>query len=118
MTKPEYTTSRVFDLVLSQVLHNGGVEHRSFERISWRVGLKIQPLDSDFQPDGDPYCAISSDVSRGGIGFIYPERMLHEYLRITISDTSVSAIARVIHNTSIGTDEALYLVGTEFLTRD
>lgn len=111
-----HTSSRVFDLFLNQTLQRNGVDRRSFERVNWRATLHVQPVDQDFQPVGPSFCVISSDISRGGIGFIYPEPVEDELVNIGVSDTSLAVLARVTHNTSIGSDGMLYLVGTEFLS--
>ena len=116
MSQPELATSRVFNLVLNQLLSEcADSSRREHQRVPWRVSLQIQPLDHDFSADGPPFYAISSDVSRSGMGFIYPDPMQHDFARITISDSNVSVIAKLIHSTSIGTDSPLYLVGAEFL---
>lgn len=110
-----FTTSRVFDLFLNQTLQQHGVDRRSFQRVNWRVMLHVVPLNEDFEPIGDSICAISSDISRGGIGFIYPEAIDYEFVRIHVADSSLSVVAKVAHNTSFGSD-SLFLVGTEFVT--
>lgn len=112
-------TSRVFHLVLNQILNEhsklSGQERRADDRIPWRASLKVQPIDQDFSNDGPAFFAISSDLSRKGLGFVYPDPMQHDYLRITLSDSNVSVLSHVMHNTSIGTDSPLYLIGVQFL---
>lgn len=88
---------------------------RNYSRHTIRAPLVIQPLTIDFQPDGEGFGAISSDISLKGLAFINPEPIQHEYLRITFTQFQLSVIARVRHNSSIGVDHPLYLVGVEFL---
>lgn len=119
MARNPIATSRVFNLVLNQLLNEHGrhlgQNRRTHDRIPWRVSLRVQPIDEDFCNDGGAFCAISSDVSRNGMGFVYPDPMQHDFLRITISDSNVSVLSEVAHSTSIGTDSPLYLVGVRFL---
>ncbi len=88
---------------------------RQFCRHSVRVTLSIQPLTSDFRPDGDGFSAMSSDISLKGMAFVNPEALVHEFVRISFSQFGISAIARVRHNSSVGIDHPLFLVGVEFL---
>ena len=88
---------------------------REFHRHSLRLSLIIQPLTEDFLPDGEAFRAMSSDVSLKGMAFVNPETVDHEYIRISFSQFDISIIARIKHNSSIGVDYPLFLVGVEFL---
>jgi len=80
-----------------------------------RTSLSVQPLTEDFQPDGEAFEAVSSDVSFRGMAFVFPDPIEHEYVRVNFNSFDISAIARVRHNSSIGTQYPLYLVGVEFI---
>ncbi|MEM8736126.1 MAG: hypothetical protein AAGG44_17990, partial [Planctomycetota bacterium] len=84
----------VFGLILEQLADQ---ERRTSRRMPWRASIRVQPLDEDFRPDGEPFYAITSDLSRLGMGFIFPDAIQHSHLRITVSDDEVSAIVRVVH---------------------
>jgi hypothetical protein len=88
---------------------------RSFTRHAMRAPLVIQPLSADFLPDGERFESISNDISLKGMSFINPEPLQHEFVRITFAQFELSAIATVRHNSSIGIDHPLFLVGVEFL---
>ncbi len=88
---------------------------RQFKRHALRTSLNVQPLTSDFQPDGEPFEAISSDISFRGMAFVYPDPLNHEFVRITFNNYDITAIAQMKHNSSIGVDYPLFLVGVEFL---
>ena len=88
---------------------------RQFRRHSARLSLAIQPLTPDFQPDGEPFRAVSSDLSLKGMAFVNPEEITHEFVRVTFDNLDVSVICKVQHNSSIGIDYPLFLVGVEFL---
>lgn len=109
-----YSSPRKFIYVVKQLIEVVD-EKRQGTRIPKRLSLKVQPLDDDFRPDGEPFCALSSDLSKKGIGFVSDDRMSHEYIRIMLLEQDVSVIAQVRHSTSIGTEYPLYLVGVEFL---
>ena len=88
---------------------------RENHRVPKRLSLSIQPLTDDFGPDGEPFLAISSDLSKRGMGFISDDPMVHDFVRITILERDVSVIAQIRHSTSIGTLYPLFLIGVEFL---
>lgn len=77
--------------------------------------LLIQPLDLDFQPVGDPFRALSRDISLTGAGFLNLESVKYEFVRVSLLDFNASLVARVRHCSSIGKDHPLYLVGLEFI---
>jgi len=107
-----------FHLVLKHLVENLAVyEKRSEARTPRSLSLMIQPLDLDFQPDGDSFYAIMRDISSSGMGFINSEPLRHEFVRITMPEQTRSrVIARVCYNLSIGTDYPLYLVGVKFVS--
>ncbi len=92
------------------------VEKRREERVATSLSLMIQPLDFDFRPDGEPFWALSRDISSRGLGFVNPEPIQHRYVRLELIEHGASTIARVCHSTSIGLEYPLYLVGVQFLT--
>ena len=110
----ELSSPRKFVQVLRQ-LTSDAKDTRSSNRYPKRLSLSIQPLDEDFLPDGEPFFAISSDMSKRGMGFILDEPMVHTHLRITLKDDNVSVIAELRHNTSIGIEYPMFLIGVEFL---
>ena len=109
-----YSSPRNFVHVVRQLMDPDNCR-RDNARLSKRLSLKIQPVDDNFFVDGEPIWAISSDISRRGMGFIIDDPMAHEYLRITLENEKVSVIAALRHCTSIGTTHPLYLIGVEFL---
>ena len=80
-----------------------------------RLSLMVQPLDLDFQPVGDPFRALSRDISASGVGFLNREAVPYEFVRVSLVDFSASMVARVRHCSSLGKDHPLYLVGLEFI---
>ena len=91
-------------------------ERRREERYPSSVALRIQPLDMDFRPSGEPFCALTRDISRSGMGFINSEPFDHKYLRLSIPEHGESTIiGKVCYNLSIGIDQPLYLVGVQFV---
>lgn len=88
---------------------------RQYCRHSIRVTLTIQPLTEDFLPDGEGFSAISNDVSLKGMAFVSHDAIEHDFVRVSFPQFEISVIAKVRHNTSIGIDYPLFLVGAEFL---
>lgn len=88
---------------------------RSHHRVPRSISLMVQPLDLDFQPNGEPFWALTRDISLKGLGFINPEPITHEFVRLGLLDYDATIIAQVRHSTSIGIDYPLFLVGVEFV---
>ncbi len=61
------------------------------------ITLLIQPLDLDFQPIGDPFRALSRDLSMNGVGFLNLETVNYEFVRISMVDFNATLVARVRH---------------------
>jgi hypothetical protein len=116
-TDPSSTTDPVTNFyTLVRDLSEPRHERRTEERIPISVALSIQPLDLDFQPDGEPFFALTRDFSQGGMGFINSEPFDHKYLRLGIPGHDASTIiGHVCYNLSIGVDQPLYLVGIQFV---
>ena len=92
-----------------------GIENRESPRWPFSVELRIQPLDLDYRPDGDPFWVTSRDISDWGAGVICVEPISHDFVRIELPEYDIQTIARVCHNTSIGEQYPLYLIGLQFV---
>ena len=91
------------------------VERRNDARTPRSVSLEIQPLNMDFQPDGESFYALSRDVSSNGLGFVNSDPLSHEYIRIGMPEqTEATIIAKVRYNLSVGVGYPLFLVGVSF----
>ena len=88
---------------------------RQFSRHSLRVTLAIQPLTDDYANDGESFQATSSDISLKGMAIVNSEPIHHPYVRVSFVQYNISVIAKIRHNSSIGVEYPLYLVGVEFL---
>lgn len=114
----QQTVSNDFLRLLSE-LTNATAENTGKRRKRRReprsISLRIQPLDLDFCSDGEPFWAVSRDISSGGLGFVNNEPIQHEFVRIGLFDETATMIARVCHSTSIGVKYPLFLVGVQFL---
>jgi len=88
---------------------------RGTDRQPHSLSLMVQPLDLDFQPVGDPFRALSRDISDSGVGFLNLEAVPYEFVRVSLVDFNASMVARVRHCSSLGKDHPLYLVGLEFI---
>ncbi|MEM7452717.1 MAG: PilZ domain-containing protein [Planctomycetota bacterium] len=79
------------------------------------ISLRVQLLDEDFHPAGDPFWTVSRDISVRGLGFIIPEPVDHKFLKIGLGENMPMVFSEVRHCTSIGQDYKLYLIGVRFL---
>lgn len=91
-------------------------QERRHERIPRSLSVSVQPLNDDFQPDGELFWLVSRDISLAGMGLISLDPVFHRHVRLGLLEENVSVIAEVRHNSSIGTHHPLYLVGVEFIT--
>lgn len=89
---------------------------RRHQRFLRSLSISVQPLDEDFQPDGELFWLVSRDISLKGIGLVSCDPIQHEYVRVGLLDQNISLIGKVRHNSSIGQQHPLYLVGVEFLS--
>jgi hypothetical protein len=109
-------------LLVARALQNLGdsslkqYQERRHQRIPRSLSVSVQPLNEDFQPDGEPFWLVSRDISLTGIGLISLDPIVHRHVRLGLLDENVSVIGEVRHNSSIGTHHPLYLVGVEFIT--
>ena len=90
-------------------------DRRENDRIPNRLSLSVQPLNDDFGPEGEAFWAISSDISKRGMGFISDDPVFCGYVKVRLAKQDVTVIAKVRHSTSIGTQYPLHLIGIEFL---
>jgi hypothetical protein len=79
------------------------------------ISISVQPLDDDFQPDGDRFWVVSRDISIKGLGLICHDPIAHGYVRVGLMNELATTIGNVRHNTSIGHEYPLFLVGIEFV---
>ena len=106
---------RQFSNIVESLATGGtGTSRRQNNREARSVSLRIQPLNVDFQADGDSFWAISRDISKRGIAFINSEPVTHEFLRVGLLEHDISVIGQVRHCTSIGDHYPLFLIGLEF----
>lgn len=88
---------------------------RQRQRRPRSISISVQPLDDDFQPDGDQFWVVSRDISTKGLGLICHEAIAHGFVRIGLMNEAVTVIGNVRHSTSIGHQYPLFLVGVEFV---
>ncbi|MEL7498235.1 MAG: PilZ domain-containing protein [Planctomycetota bacterium] len=88
---------------------------RKHQRVPRSISISVEPVDADFQSQGEPFWVVSRDISRRGIGLISYDPIRHEFVRIGLLNENISVIGQVRHNTAIGHRYPLYLVGVEFL---
>lgn len=88
---------------------------RQHPRTTRSISVSVQPLNDDFQADGDHFWVVSRDISNKGLGLICHEPISHGYVRIGLMNDLASVIGSVRHITSIGNEYPLFLVGIEFV---
>ena len=81
----------------------------------FNVPADVQPLDASFNPSGEPFKAVTRDLSLLGIGLVYTRAVDAKYLQVTIRTTvgSKSLIVEVTGCRSLGT---FYDIGATFVS--
>lgn len=97
---------------------NSHFKKRKEPRYARSLSISVQPLDDDFRPDGDSFWLVSRDISLKGIGLISSDPIVHSHVRVGLLGETTTVIGRVCHNSSIGQNCPLYLVGIEFLNEN
>jgi hypothetical protein len=90
-------------------------QKRTAIRFPRSLSISVQPLDDDFNPDGESFWLVSRDISLKGIGLISCDPIIHRHVRLGLMDETSTVIGQVRHNSSIGQHYPLYLVGINFL---
>lgn len=110
-----------FVSLLERMIENrpSGDCRREFARIPRSLVLQIQPLNSNFEREGESFRATTRDVSRKGLGFLHETEFEWPYIEIgPNSHSACQSIARVCYNVTFFGMEALYLIGVQFLTAE
>ena len=111
---PEVIIEFVNRLVNQQFEYNG-VERRSEVRQAITVPIRVQPLDSEFHPTGEPISAVSRNISGGGIAFVLQNPISAKYVQVEITDAednSLDIVSHVRHCTQHG---EFYDIGCRFI---
>ena len=90
-------------------------DRRNNTRVPRSLVLAVQPLNQQGDPVGEPFKAVTRDVSEQGLGFLHPFPFPTNYVRIGPTANSISqSNARVCHNVAYEGEKRLFLVGVEF----
>jgi len=100
---PAELVSFVRRQVTNSTIYGGG-ERRAEERESLVVPVLVQPVDKSLRPVGDPFTAVTRDISRSGIGLVYFERVPHCLLAIQarIAGEDVKLVVEIVWQESMG----------------
>ena len=98
----------------SQIFGGETDNRRRHRRVVRRTLLTILKLDGDLSKVGEPIWAISSDFSKGGIGFTCKHRIDTMYVRVTINEDNQSMIGVVRHTRLIDEADGTHFVCIQF----
>ncbi|MBC8355482.1 MAG: PilZ domain-containing protein [Planctomycetes bacterium] len=93
------------------------LEERRFPRYKLTVEVWVQPVNDDFEPLGEPFTAISRDISAGGIGIMHTRavRDKHLWLRlVTLGGGTMNVVVEVLRCRSVG---MFYDIGAKFVAK-
>lgn len=114
--RPEDVVAFVNRLVTEHTEYEGP-ERRATRRKPLSVPVEVQGLDDDFGVMGQPFSAMTTDISGGGIGFIHSEPLDFKYIGLTLrvrSGDEIQLIASIRHCTHI---DEFYEIGGRFLVK-
>ena len=73
------------DRVTKECRSYEGPERRMANRQAIAVAVAVQPLDSEFELDGESFTAVTTNISGGGIGFVHRIPVCSPYVQLTLS---------------------------------
>ncbi|MFN3189248.1 MAG: hypothetical protein ACE361_01905 [Aureliella sp.] len=114
MSQATLPTTQIFQSVMQQLMIENP-NRRTYDRVPWRQAVSVQALDEDFAPVGEEFKAMSSDISRNGLGLISSVKPVSDYLRIEAREAGLAMLAKITHATDIGDDFPQFLLGTELI---
>ena len=89
-------------------------DRRGHPRHNFTVQVDVQQLDDDFKPSGEPFEAVTRDLSAIGIGLLHTRPVQSKHLQVTIkaSDGPKRLTVEVLRCESIG---RFYDIGAKFV---
>ena len=93
------------------------VEERQFPRYKLTVEVWVQPVNSDFEPLGDPFTAVSRDISTSGIGLMHTRAIRDKYLWLRLATQgggTMNVVVEVLRCRPIG---MFYDIGAKFVAK-
>jgi hypothetical protein len=93
------------------------VEERQFPRFKLTVEVWVQPVDANFEPLGEPFTAVSRDISTGGIGLMHTRAIRDKYLwlrLVTHGGGTMNVVVEVLRCRPIG---VFYDIGAKFVAK-
>lgn len=114
--EPDYVMRFVRDVIREQQIWNGK-ERRQDVRVTVCLPVTVQPLDTDFEPVGEPFKAITRNLSGGGIGLLNDEPIDTDYVLVTLRNRAGDEIDLVAHIRHCTYEDGGYLIGGRFIVR-
>lgn len=115
-SSPETITAFMQQIIVEY--HNLDRNHRRSEpRELVAIPVTVQEMSEVLQPIGEPFQAVTRDISYGGIGLFHVSSLEHHrFLKITLvsperDDVKMTILARVEHTTKCG---GFYIIGCRF----
>jgi len=89
-------------------------DRREHARHNFTITVEVQQLDVDFKPRGEPFAAVTRDLSAIGIGLLHTRPVQSKHLQVTIkaSDGPKRLTVEVLRCESIG---RFYDIGAKFV---
>jgi len=82
-----------------------GAEHRKSARIPTNLEVVCVPLNGDEEPCGDPFVAVSRNISAGGLALVHARRILTKLLSVWLHPGEAQTlhfVVKIIHCRGLG----------------
>ena len=106
------------DPLVQSTKEYGGRERRASRRIPRSLEITVQPLDDQMIEYGEPFFAITRDISQGGLAYLSSRQADFEKAVVAINDgIAPGIVCRICNSSVIHTSgmEKFCLTNVEFL---
>ena len=83
-----HTAQALQNLVIGQPIRFDS--RRKHQRIPRSISVSVQPLNDDFQADGESFWVVSRDISLKGIGLISYDPIEIDFVKLGLMNENVS----------------------------
>ena len=94
------------------------VEERKQDRQKIAIEVMVQPLDPDFQPTGEPFIAMTRDISSAGLGLFHTRAVPEKHLLVKLKVPSGGEMAVVLEVVRCRATGLFYDLGGYFVAKE
>lgn len=95
----------------------GGKERRSEKRFRITVPVLAKPIGEDLQSAGEPFVAVTKDISTRGLAFLHYEAIESKFLVVRLTDLGGRHLTGAIEVLRCRPLDRFFEVGGKFVTK-